>query len=162
LRTTSSSGSGRSASNPLKGDELTFSVVRSPLVIVLLPLVVACGGAESPPAAGPGPAAGPHLPAPLDAAVSRVRALIDLPDQRGIEEAFSSAFLAHIPVDRLQGVFLEAHTVGPCNLQRVLSTESETSGKVHLACTTGGEDVTLAVESAPPYKITLLIIKPSP
>ena len=127
----------------------------------LLPLVIACGGAESAPAAAPGPAPAPNLPAPLEAALTRVRALIDLPDRRGVEDAFSTGFLAQIPVEKVQGVFLEAHAVGPCNLQKVLSTESSTSGKVHLSCTTGGEDVTLSVESAPPYKITLFIIKPS-
>ena len=131
------------------------------LPLLALVLVVACGGAESPPAAGPAAAAATRLPAPLDAGLSRVRALIDLPDRRGVEDAFSSAFLAQIPVEKVQAVFLEAHAVGPCNLQKVVSTESDTSGKVHLSCTTGGEDVTLSVESAPPYKITLLIIKPS-
>ena len=135
--------------------------MRFSLLALLLPLVVACGGAESPAAAAPGPASAPSLPAPLDAAITRVRALIDLPDRRGVEDAFSSAFLAQIPVEKVQAVFLEAHAVGPCALQKVVSTESATSGKVHLSCTTGGEDVTLSVESAPPYKITLLIIKPS-
>ena len=81
--------------------------------------------------------------------------------QRAIEDAFTSGFLAQIDVDKVQAVFLEAHAVGPCNLQKVVSTEGQTSGKVHLSCATGGEDVTLAVESAPPYKITLLIIRPS-
>lgn len=119
-------------------------------------LGVACGGAPGGPAAAP-PASG--LPTPVDAAVTQVRALLDLPDERRIDDAFSKDFLAHTPVDSVQAVFLPLHAVAPCNFQKILSTEGQTSGKVHLACQTGGVDVTLAVEPVAPYKMTLLILK---
>jgi hypothetical protein len=131
--------------------------------LVLSSSLLACAGGPGPaPVAAPGgAAAGPHLPAPLEAAVTRVRALIDLPDQRSVEDAFAPSFLKEIPVDKVQAVFLQVHGVAPCTVQSVVSTDSPTSGKVHLACRSGGEDVTLSVEPSPPYKITLLIIKPS-
>jgi hypothetical protein len=118
-----------------------------------------CGGPQPAPTAAP--EAGPTLPAPLEAGVSRVRALIDLPDEHGITEAFTQDFLAHIPMEKVQAVFLQVHAVAPCTLRSIVSTESATSGKVHLGCASGGEDVTISVEPAPPYKITLLLLKPS-
>jgi hypothetical protein len=114
---------------------------------------------SAPPATGGSSAT---LSVPLDAGVTRVRALVERPNRMAIDDGFSPSILAEVPGNKWQALFDDIHRhLSPCSSQRVLSTGGDTSARVHVDCTGGGLDVTIAVEAAQPYRITGLVITPS-
>jgi hypothetical protein len=117
---------------------------------------------SSPAAAGSSVASPQTLPAAVDSGLSRVRALIDRPSRSAIDDGFSPDFLAQIPGDKVQALFDEVHRhMSGCSAPQVLSSDGVASAKVHLACTGGGLNITIAVDTKPPYLITGLLIRPT-
>ena len=79
-----------------------------------------------------------------------------------IDDGFSPSILAEVPGNKWRALFDDIHRhLSPCSAQRVLSTGGDTSARVHVDCTGGGLDVTIAVEAVQPYRITGLVVTPS-
>jgi hypothetical protein len=128
-------------------------------------------GGQAPPARAPQtassglPATGGSsatLSTALDAGMTRVRALVERPNRLAIDDGFAPSILAEVPGTKWQSLFDDIHRhLSPCSSQRVISTGGDTSARLHVDCTGGGLDVTIAVEAAQPYRITGLVITPS-
>src|SRR5882762_3292877 len=106
-------------------------------VFFVLVTLIACSPSVSPPvppstsaAAAPtvAPATSPPVLSPgLTKAMGRVRGLLVDPTDLAIQAAFSPAFLAHIPPDKVKSVFGKAKShLGSCNGEQiVLKLEDE-------------------------------------
>jgi hypothetical protein len=141
-------------------------------IFFVLAALIACSPSVSPPtppptsaAAAPtvAPASSPAVLSPgLTEAMSRVRGLLVDPTDAAIQAAFSPAFLAHIPPNKVKSVFGQAKShLGSCNDEQVVKLENDTTAVVRVNCDGGADNVAITINPEPPHLIERLLVKPA-